>query len=563
MTRLQQRIGDPTRKQRLRWWTLAVVSVTLVISALDETIINVALPTLQRDLDASASGLQWMVNAYILAFGGLLLIMGGLGDRFGRARMLRVGLTVFGLASLAAAYVDTTGQLIVARAAMGAGAAMMMPATLSIIVDVFRGEERSKAISIWAALAGIGLFLGPILGGLLLRNFWWGSVFLANVPIAIVALVATILVVPESRDPESKPLDVPGAILSTAAISSLIYAIIEGPDKGWTSWPILLPLGSALVLGGAFAAWEKRTPYPLLDFGFFRRARFSTGAVAISLSFFAMAGLIFGLTQFLQFVQGYSPLEAGYRFLPAAVGLAVGAMGSEKLVLRFGTTAVVTAGMVALAATLPLLLLWGVGTGYLVVATVITLIGVAAAMVFAPATEAVMGAVPEEQAGVASATNDITRLMAGALGIAVIGAAMYSFYSSRIADAVVGLPVAVAAAAQDSVGAALQIAETLPNDVGTALAVAAREAFTDAFGLAVLIGAAIALLGIGVVATKMPPRPQPLPESTRLEELVPDPEPGADDWRDEPTSVHAVTRAHLRRTQAVIRALRSLHHGRI
>jgi EmrB/QacA subfamily drug resistance transporter len=547
MTQLQQRISDPTRKQRLRWWTLAVVSVTLVISALDETIINVALPTLQRDLDASASGLQWMVNAYILAFGGLLLIMGGLGDRFGRARMLRGGLAVFGLASVAAAYVDTAGQLIAARAVMGAGAAMMMPATLSIIVDVFRGEERSKAISIWAALAGIGLFLGPILGGVLLRNFWWGSVFLANVPLAIVALVATILIVPESRDPESKPLDVPGAILSTAAISSLIYAIIEGPDKGWSSWSIVLPLGVAVALGWAFAAWEKRTPYPLLDFEFFRRARFSTGAAAISLSFFAMAGLIFGLTQFLQFVQGYSPLEAGYRFLPAAIGLAVGAMASERLVVRFGTTAVVTTGMVALAATLPSLLLWDVDTGYLVVATVIALIGIAAAMVFAPATEAVMGAVPEEKAGVASATNDITRLMAGALGIAVIGAAMNSFYSSMIADAVIGLPAAAAAAAQDSVGAALQIAATLPGDVGIALAVAAREAFTDAFGLAVLIGAAITLLGIGVVATKMPSRPQPLPRSTRGGVPAPDHELRTADWRYEQAPTPAAARAGLRR----------------
>ena len=202
------------RKHRLRWWTLAVVSVTLVLETIDETILNVALPTLQRELGASASGLQWMVNSYILVFGGLLLIMGGLGDRFGRARMLQAGLVVFGVASLAAAYVDTTGQLIAARAVMGAGAAMMMPATLSIIVDVFKGKERAKAISIWAALAGIGLFLGPVLGGLLLANFYWGSVFLVNVPIAGLALVATIFLVPDSRDPEAKPLDIPGAILS-------------------------------------------------------------------------------------------------------------------------------------------------------------------------------------------------------------------------------------------------------------------------------------------------------------------------------------------------------------
>ena len=240
----QQEAQSPAelRKHRLRWWTLAVVSVTLVLETIDEMILNVALPTLQQELGASASGLQWIVNSYILVFGGLLLIMGALGDRFGRARMLQAGLVVFGVASLAAAYVDTTGQLIAARAVMGVGAAMMMPATLSIIVDVFKGKERAKAISIWAALAGIGLFLGPVLGGLLLANFYWGSVFLVNVPIAGLALVATMFLVPDSRDPEAKPLDIPGAILSAGAIAALIYAIIEGPPKGghlprfWHRW---------------------------------------------------------------------------------------------------------------------------------------------------------------------------------------------------------------------------------------------------------------------------------------------------------------------------------------
>jgi EmrB/QacA subfamily drug resistance transporter len=506
------------RKHRLRWWTLAVVSVTLVIETLDETILNVALPTLQRELGASASGLQWMVNSYILVFGGLLLIMGGLGDRFGRARMLQAGLVVFGVASLAGAYADTTGQLIAARAVMGAGAAMMMPATLAIIVDVFRGEDRAKAISIWASLAGIGLFLGPVLGGLLLQNFYWGSVFLVNVPIAGLALVATIFLVPDSRDPEAKPLDIPGALLSAGAIAALIYVIIEGPDQGWTSPQIWAPMVAAVVLGIGFAIRETRTRYPLLDFAFFRRARFSAGAAAISLSFFAMAGLIFGLTQYLQFAKGYTPLEAGIRFLPAALGLMVGAIGSETLARRFGTTKVVSGGMVLLAATLPLVLLWEVDTPYWAVGVVIGVIGFAAANIFAPATEAVMGAVPEEKAGVGSAINDITRLMATALGIAVIGSAMNSIYSSNVAAAVTALPAEAAAAAKDSVGAALQIAASLPSDSATALSAAAAQGFTDAFGLAILIGAAVTLLGALGVARAMPARQQPLPEA-RPEEV--------------------------------------------
>lgn len=497
-----------TREYRLRWWTLAVVSVTLVISALDETIINVALPTLQRELGASASGLQWMVNSYILAFGGLLLIMGGLGDRFGRARMLRLGLAVFGVASVGAALVDTTGQLIAARAVMGVGAAMMMPATLSIIVDVFRGEERAKAISIWAALAGIGLFLGPILGGLLLRNFYWGSVFLVNVPIVAIALAATTTLVPESRDPDARPLDAPGAVLSTGAVTALIYAIIEGPAKGWTSAEIMAPLLVSTVLAVGFAVWEIRTRYPLLDFDFFRRPRFSRGALAISLSFFAMAGLIFGLTQFLQFVQGYSPLEAGVRFLPAAVGLAAGAVWSEKLVRRFGTTVVVSTGMVALAGLLGILLLWNADTSYWFIGATVAAGGLAAAVIFAPATEAVMSAVPAEKAGVASAMNDITRLTATALGTAVIGSAMYSIYSSKIATAAAALPQTAAAAARDSVGAAMQIAASLPGETGAQLSAAAADAFTEAFGLAVLIGAGITLLGALLLARVLPEQKQ-------------------------------------------------------
>ena len=492
-----------------------------------EMILDVALPTLQPGLGASASGLQWIVNSYILVFGGLLLIMGALGDRFGRARMLQAGLVVFGVASLAAAYVDTTGQLIAARAVMGVGAAMMMPATLSIIVDVFKGKERAKAISIWAALAGIGLFLGPVLGGLWLANFYWGSVFLVNVPIAGLALVATMFLVPDSRDPEAKPLDIPGAILSAGAIAALIYAIIEGPAQGWTSPQILASVVAAVLLGIGFAIRETRTRYPLLDFAFFRRARFSTGAAAISVAFFAIAAMIFGLTQYLQFVQGYTPMEAGIRFLPASLGLMVGAIGSEMLALRYGTTKVVSGGMLLLAATMPLMLLWEVDTPYWAVGVVIARAGFAAALLFAPAPEAVMCAVPEEKAGVGSAINDLTRLIATALGIAVIGSAMNSIYSSRVAAAVTALPAEVAAAAKDSVGAALQIAASLPGESGAALSAAADEAFTDAFGLAILIGAAVIFLGALVVARTMPARqelpPEAKPEEAEEAEALPAP----------------------------------------
>ena len=501
-----------SRKYRLRWWTLGVISLGLLAIMMDEMILNVALPTLQRELGASASGLQWMVNSYLLAFGALLLMMGGLSDRFGRARMLQIGLIVFGLSSVAAAFAGSAMQLIGARALMGAGAAMIMPATLAIIVDVFDAEERARAIAIWAALAGIGLALGPLLGGLLLSYFWWGSVFLVNVPIVGVALVAGWYLVPESRDPEAKPLDILGTLLSASAISALVYVIIAGPDAGWTSPLIWVPAAVGLFLGIGFVIHEMRTQYPLLDFAFFRQRRFSTGAVAISLMFLNTTGMLFGMPQYLQFVQGYSPLEAGIRLLPVAAGMMIGAMGSEPLVRRFGTTKVVAGGLLLLAATLSSVLLWELNTAYWVIGITVAVVGFGAGAVMAPATEAIMGAVPRGKVAVGSAVNDVTRTVSAALGVAVIGSTMYSLYSSRVADALVGLPAEAATAAKDSLGAALQIAASLPGEAGAALSAAARQAFTDGFGVAMLVGAVSSLVGAVLVAKFMPARQEPLPE---------------------------------------------------
>lgn len=501
-----------SRKDRLRWWTLVVLSLTLVLVSLDEMILNVALPTLQRGLGASASELQWMVNSYLLAFGALLLTMGNLGDLFGRARILRIGLLAFGLSALAAAHVNSVAQLIAARAVMGVGAAMIMPATLSVLVNVFEGQERTKAISIWAAFAGIGAVLGPILGGLLLRYFWWGSVFLVNVPIASVAFVAGLFLVPDSRDSEAKPMDIPGAFLSAGAITALIYAIIAAPSEGWTSPHILVPAAAALLLGIGFVIREVRTEYPLLDFSFFHRPRFSTGAGAISLAFFALVSMMFGLTQYLQFVQGYTPMETGIRFLPMIAGLMVGSMLSERLVGRFGTTKVISGGLVTLTVTLLLILLWEVNTAYWIIGIVVAAMGFAMGNIFAPATDAIMGAVPGGRAGIGSAVNDVTRLVSGALGVAVIGSTMYWIYSNRVGDALAALPAETAAAAKDSVGVALQVSASLPGEAGVALSVAAGEAFTDGFGLAMLVGAGITFVAALLVAKFMPARQEPLPE---------------------------------------------------
>ena len=489
-----------------RWWTLAVVSVTVLLATIDETILNVAIPSLQRDLGASASSLQWMVNSYLLVLGGLLLTMGGLGDRFGRARMLRYGLAVFAISSLGAALAQSPAQLIGVRAIMGMGGAMMMPATLSIIVNVFEEKEKPKAIAIWAMMAGIGVALGPILGGALVQNFYWGSVFLVNVPIAGIAIAASLFLVPDSRDPRSRPLDIPGALLSMGAVSALMLAIIKGPEWGAASPRLAITVATAVALGLGFVLRERRAEYPLLDFTLFRMPRFSTGAAAVSLAFFSIVGFIFGLTQYSQFVQGYSPLEAGVRFLPIAGGFMFGAIASEELVRRFGTTRVVVAGLVIMTATMPLVLLWEVNTSYLVVGPIVAVIALGVGLVFAPAAEAVMGAVGAAKAGVGSAMNDMTQVLAGAFSIAVVGSVMYAIYAARLGDAAASLPAEEAEVVRDSIGAAVQLAASLPQEAALALSAAANSAFTDALGLAVLIGAGFSLVGVLIVARFMPAR---------------------------------------------------------
>ena len=382
----------------------------------------------------------------------------------------------------------------------------MMPATLAIIVNVFKEKEKPKAIAIWAMMAGIGVALGPILGGALLKYFYWGSVFLVNVPIAAIAIAASLFLVPDSRDPESRPLDIPGALLSMGAVSALILAVIEGPEWGVASPLLAITVATAVILGVGFVLRERRAKYPLLNFALFRLPRFSTGAAAVSLAFFSITGFMFGFTQYLQFVQGHTPLAAGIRFLPIAGGFMLGAMASEELVRRFGTTKVVAGGLVIMTATMPLVLLWEVNTSYLVVGPIVAVIALGVGLVFAPAAEAVMGAVGTARAGVGSAMNDMTQMLASAFSIAVVGSVMYAIYAARLGDAVASLPAEAGEIARDSIWAAVQLAATLPQEDALALSVAAKSAFTDALGLAVLIGAAaFSLVGVLLVA-RLPAR---------------------------------------------------------
>jgi EmrB/QacA subfamily drug resistance transporter len=489
---------------RRRWWTLAVLALSLVIIGLDNTVLNVALPSLQQEFQASASELQWMVDSYIVVFAGLLLTLGALGDRFGRAKALQAGLVIFAAASFWAAYAGSANSLIAARAVMGIGGAFIMPATLSILIDVFPREERGRAIAIWSGVAGIGIGLGPIVAGLLLEWFWWGSVFLINVPIATIALVAGWWLVPDSRDPGHTGLDLGGAILSISAVSLLVYAIIEAPGHGWTD-PLTLGLfAAAIALIGAFAWWESRVAHPMLDFTLFRNRRFSLGAGAIGVSFFALFGTIFAFTQYLQFVKGYTPLEAGIRLIPLALGIALGAGRSDHLVRRVGTTRVVAAAMVLVSLLLASFSLLEIDTAYWVLGLIVFFLAFSMGNVMAPSTDAVMGAVPEAKAGVGSAMNDVVRQVAGALGVAIIGSIMTTAYGNRMAGATSGLPDPAASAASDSVGAALRIAGEIGGAPGEALALVARESFVDAMGIAALVAAGVALAGAIVVARWLP-----------------------------------------------------------
>jgi EmrB/QacA subfamily drug resistance transporter len=498
-----------TTKYQRRWWTLGVLVLTVIAIGMDQMILNVAIPTLQRELNATASHLLWMVDAYIVVFAGLMLIAGALGDRYGRAKAMHAGVIIFALSSLGAAFSQNPGQLIAARGVMGISGALIMTASLSIVTDVFPREERGRAIGIWAGVSAMGIFLGPVIGGVLLENYWWGSVFLINVPLAAVALIAGVILIPDSRDPHAPRLDIPGFILSVAAVGGLVYAIIEAQSKGWSDPVILATLGGAVVLSIAFVLWELRTEQPLLELSFFKNPRFSAGAAGTSLASFARLGAGFGLTQYLQFVQGYTPLQAAVRMLPLVLGIAVGASNADRLVKKLGTAKVVTGGMVLMSLSMAALVLWEPDTAYWLVGLNLFLIAFGVGNIMAPSTDAVMGAVPEAKAGVASAINGVARMVAGALGAAVIGSVMYTLYGNQVADTVAALPPEAAEAAKDSVGAAMHLASSLPADMGAQLSAAAGTAFTDAFGLAMLIGVGVALVGALLVALYMPPEHLP------------------------------------------------------
>ncbi|MDP1878403.1 MAG: DHA2 family efflux MFS transporter permease subunit [Actinomycetota bacterium] len=509
---------------RRRWAILAVLCLSLLMVVIDNTIVNVALPTLSEDLDASISELQWVVDAYTLVFAALLLAFGHFGDRFGRKLALQLGLVLFAATSLLAAFATTSGQLIGARALMGVGAAFIFPATLAILVTVFTDRrERATAIGIWSACTGLAVALGPVTGGYLLEHFSWGSIFLVNLPVAAIALGLGAVLVPTSRDPQSGPMDHLGLVLSAAGVGLLVWAIIEAPHRGWTSAPIAVAGTTGLVMLAAFAVWERRNAHPLLDVTLFRNLRFTAASLSVTTAFFALFGFIFLITQYLQLVQGYSPLEAGLRTLPFAVATGVTSPLAMVAVRRFGTKSVVATGLAVMALGFVMASRVDVDTPYLglTVSSMVTM-AVGLGLTTGPATESIMGALPPAKAGVGSAVNDTTRELGGTLGVAVVGSVFASVYGAAVLDALgnLGLPDEVLATVQESVAAGLGVAGTLPADVAPAVAAAAQAAFVDGLSAGSLVAAAVAFAG-AIVALALLPARAAHPAEARPTALVP------------------------------------------
>ncbi|GAA2684353.1 MFS transporter [Actinoplanes palleronii] len=512
---VQPQTGHPRR-----WAILGVLVISLLVVVLDNTVLNVALRIIadpQHGLGATQSQLEWAINSYTLVFAGMLFTAGILADRLGRRITLAVGLVLFGIASLISAYAGSPDQLIAARAVMGLGAAAVMPATLSIIANVFEPKERGRAIGVWAGAVGLAVALGPILGGFLLENFWWGSVFLINVPIVIAGVILVFVLVPESRDPKPGRIDVVGVLLSVIGLTLLTYGVIKGGEDGFGDTLAWAPILSGVLVLVGFVLYELRVEFPSLDVRLFKNRQFSASTSMIGLVFFAAMGSMFFGAFYLQLVRGYGPLASGALFVPFAVGQMVFAPISSNMVKKFGPKLVSTVGLLLVATGLGTWLLIGTETPIAVVAVAFFLMGVGMANVMPPATESIMAALPREKAGVGSAVSNTIRQLGGALGVAVLGAILSSVYRDNLGTATDGLPGAAADAARESISGAYAVAEQA-GQAGSALITTANEAYVTAMHWAALGSLVFALLGALVAVIFLPGKRPEGPHSPVLAE---------------------------------------------
>ncbi len=503
--------AGPGRTGHLRWVALGVLCIAVLIVNLDNTILNVALPTLVERLRATTDQLQWIVDAYAMVFGGVMLVGGSLADRFGRRRLFIIGLVIFGVASLGAAFAGGVSMLIAWRAVMGAGAAMTIPAGLSIVNDLFRQPgQRAKAVGIWSGTIGLGIAIGPVAGGLLLVHFWWGSIFLVNLPVVVVGIVGALVFVPESRNESARRPDPAGAVLTVVGLGLILWAIIEGPSRGWGSWLVVVPgvVGAGTL--ALFVWWELRSDHAMLPMAFFRSRRFSIALLSVGIGVFALLGGLFVQTQFLQFGLGYSPLVAGLCILPIAVVLGAGAVVSPLVVRAIGSKvtaagglALVTAGLLEVAGAA------SVRATYPQVLPGLLLIGLGAGALMPTATDSVLGSITQGDAGVGSAANSTAMQVGGALGVAVVGSVLSTRYQDVVAPALRGhaVPTAASQTILGSLGGALAVARIVGGSLGSALDHVARLGFASGSRSALVVAALVTSAGVVAVSLWLPARP--------------------------------------------------------
>ncbi|WLW55561.1 MFS transporter [Streptomyces sp. YU58] len=514
----------PEAVHRRRWAILGVLMLSLLIVVLDNSILNVAIKTISTPaptgLGATQGELEWAINSYTLVFAGLLFTAGLLGDRLGRKRILLGGLVLFGVGSALAASSGSPGELITFRAVMGLGAAFVMPATLAVLMNVFEREEQPKAIGIWAGGVGLAIAIGPITGGVLLAHFWWGSVFLINVPIVILAVALMLWLVPDSRDPSPGRLDPIGVVLSVVGLVLLVYGIIKGGQLAdFTDPAVLATIGAGVAVLVGFVVFEARSDHPSIDVTYFRNKVFSAAIAAIALVFFALMGVTFFSVFYTQSVRGYSPLQTGLLMLPLAAAQMIFAPRARLLVDRFGNRATTTAGMLIIAATLAAFATLDADTPIWILEVVFFLMGAGMAHIMTPTSVVIMQALPREKAGSASALSNTFRQVGGALGIAVLGSVLSTAYRNGIDGSLGAVPASLRHTAGESIEATLGVAAKL-GPRGQALVDPANDAFLHAMHVTALWGAGVAVLGAIVVARYLPGRPSAPQEGEKQPELA-------------------------------------------
>ncbi|WP_205324133.1 MFS transporter [Glycomyces sp. YM15] len=488
---------------RRRWWALLSLLFGLLVVGLDVTILNVALPTLAVDLDASTAELQWLVDAFIVALAALLLPAGLLGDRLGRKKVLLAGLAIFGAACALATAADTVGVLIAARALMGVGAAVVMPVSMAVVPSMFSGAERTRAVALLTAGMAIGLPLGPLLGGWLLEHYWWGSVFLINVPLIVIGFLAIAFLLPESTDRSAPRLQPFAALAAVLGLAALVYGVIEAPVDGWLSPATLIGGLGGFALIALFVVSQARSAAPMVDLGLFRDRAFLWGSVIATASSMLMMGALFLVPQYLQIVEGHSAFGTGLRLLPMIGGLMVGGLGAERLAVRFGYRATVISGLILCAAGCVAAMATDPGTGFGLVAVWLGVLGAGFGMSLVPATDAVLASLPPDRAAIGSALMQTLRQTGGAIGVAVFGSIASSVYLAELD--LPPLPPEAEAAAEDSVAGAAAVAEALGSPE---TAQGAFHAFTDGMGAVFLVCAVLAVVVAFAAGPRFPKRPE-------------------------------------------------------